>query len=91
MQPSPSSCGIYILNEGMENILLASFIFLLALIILWKISYLIIFLFMSISAIQYTLAKGDRTGPSAILLSTILPALTMVPSLLGLNEYLLTV
>lgn len=51
-----------------------------------------IFLFMSISPIQYTLAKGDRTGPLAILLSTILLAFTMVPSIqLDLTEHLLTI
>ena len=40
-----------------------------------------IFLFMSISPIQYILAKDDGTASLAILLWTIIPALTMVLSL----------
>ena len=47
---------------------------------------------MSLSPIQYTLAKGERPGLLAILLSTLLLALTMEPSIqLDLNEHLLTV
>lgn len=45
------------------------------------------FLIMSISLVQYTLAKGDRTGLLAILLCTVLLALTMGPSIqLDLSE-----
>lgn len=40
---------------------------------------LLIFLFTSTCPIKYTLVKGDRTGHLALLLSIIIPALTMVP------------
>ena len=47
---------------------------------------------MSLFPIQYILAKRERTGLLAILLSKILLALTMGPSIqLDLNEHLLTV
>lgn len=47
---------------------------------------LFIFLFMSIPhSVQYTLAKGDRTGPLAVLLSTV-----GAYHIVDLYEYLLT-
>lgn len=91
-----SSCETYVLNgenaERGKGYIVTLFYILRSFDHTLK-NILFIFLFMSIPhSIQYTLAKGDRTGPLAVLaLHSISSSYEGAYHIVDLNEYLLTV